>query len=111
MDGYNKTNRLLKLKQCASRQSSFNARIKEINKELSELPQMPYSLDFWIDSLPDLHGKGFTMKSYSKFSSIKKEYEEIIESSEDNLREMKILAIEDLLEKIDSINENVASES
>ncbi len=107
LDGYNNSNhnvgfsRLEKLKICSANQVKFNNRIKEINKELAAFPKAHYIFEHWIDSLPNLDNKNsFNIKEYSKLFQIQKEYKQLMEDADSNLREMKILAIDDVLDKI-----------
>lgn len=106
-DGYNSTKhfvRLEKIKFHSANQLQFNNQLKEINKELLNMQQIPMVSDHWIESLPSLDRKNnFSIKDYNKFLKLKKEYNQILEKSEDNLRELRILAIDDILDKIKNI--------
>lgn len=104
IDGYSNSifSRAEKFKICSENQRKLNLRLKEIAKEISELPQIPYSMDEWIESLPDIKTKRFGIDAFSKHFRYKKEYLELMDNSDSNLREMKIIAIEDLLDKINN---------
>ncbi len=104
-DGYEKFSfkELEKFKEYSNMQSSVNKRIEEINLELATIPKMPPSIDMWIDDLPDLRGNSFGLNDYTKLFKYRKEYSKLLETSDHNLREMKILTIDDLLGKIDRL--------
>jgi hypothetical protein len=99
MDGY-KPSRLDLFKLYSSNQSQVNTRLKQIAVEISSLPQIPKSMEEWIGSWSDPAIKSFGIDTFSKHLKIKKEYAKLADNADTNLREMKILAIEDLLEKI-----------
>lgn len=102
-DGYdNQLSRTEKFQVCSANQAKVNARLREIAKEISELPKIPPSIDDWIDSWTDPKKEGFSINAFNKHLKIKKEYSELIENADSNLREMRILAIDDLLEKINN---------
>lgn len=114
-DGYHIVNfnllspdKMEKFKQYVDQQSKINVRLKEISTEISNLPKIPNSIDEWIESWPESNKKKFNIEIYSKHFSIKREYYSLIENSEHNLREIKILTIEDLIEKIQNILDCIA---
>lgn len=98
-DGYS-TDPLLRerFKKHFNLQKHFNDRLNQMAKELKELPQMPKSLSLWIESFSK--DEKFSLNDYKKHLALKKEYTKIIEKSSNNLSVMKILAIDDLLERI-----------
>jgi len=103
-DGY--FSRSEKFKTCSENQNKLNLRLKEIANEIAILPKLPQSMEDWIDSWTDPSKKGFSMSAFNKHLKIKKEYSKLIDSSNSNLREMKILVIEELLEKINNTLNN-----
>ncbi len=112
LDGYNKLSdlKLEKFKIYSHEQAKVNGRLKEIAKEINELPHKPSSMDRWIESYTDLSKKEFSMLSYNKYLKISKEYGELVDKSENNFREMKIIFIEDLIDKINDTINNIKSE-
>jgi hypothetical protein len=100
MDGYDTSSRLNQFKLYSNNQLKVNTRLKEIAVEIAALPKIPKSMDEWIGSWSDPAIKSFGMDTFSKHLKIKKEYAELADNADTNLREMKILAIEDLLDKI-----------
>lgn len=100
VDGY--SNSKLELESRFQAQSSLNKRLETIAKELKVLPTLPYSMDRWINSIVDPNKKTFSLQEYKKHLSYKKEYEEILDKSDSNLREVKILLIEEIIGKINS---------
>ncbi len=98
-DGYS---RLEKFKHYSMTQTQLNLRLKEIAGEMATLPKVPSHIDVWMGSFADLERKGFGLDTITKQMQIKREYSKLVDVSDTNLREMKILAIEDLLEKINS---------
>jgi hypothetical protein len=102
-DGYDKLlSRTERFQIFSENQTKVNSRLKEIAKEISELPKIPNSIDDWIESWTDSKKKSFGIDSFNKHLKIKKEYTSLVENADNNLREMKILAIEDLLDKINN---------
>lgn len=102
-DGYgNSLSRTEKFQICSANQARVNARLREIAKEIAELPKIPGSIDDWIESWADPKHKSFGIDAFNKHLKIKKEYTELIENADSNLREMRILAIDDLLDKINN---------
>ncbi len=104
MDGYIKPepSRLDRYKLYSSNQCKVNERLKEIAEEITTLPKVPHSMEEWIGSWSELTNRGFGIDTFSKHLKIKKEYAELSDDADTNLREMKILAIEDLLDKINN---------
>lgn len=100
-DGYTLENK--SFEYYSSNQIKINNRIRELGKEMKELPTLSVSLDEWINSLPDLKSKKFGMDTFTKNCEIKKEYYYLLDKADTNLREMKILSIDVLLNKINNI--------
>ena len=101
-DGY-KISRMDRFKACSEHQSKIHSRIKEISQEINKLPKIPPSLDKWIEGWSDIDIRGFGMDTYEKHMNFRKEYSQLTENLDNNLREMKILTIEELLEKINKV--------
>ena len=97
IDGYSK---LDQFKLYSSNQIKVNLRLKEIAEEIAVLPKIPRSMEEWIASWTNPLSRGFVIDTFSKHLRIKKEYAQLTDIADTNLREMKILAIEDLLAKI-----------
>lgn len=101
-DGYSKLegSRLEQFKRFSTQQSQVNARLKEIAQDMNGMPKMPHSIDQWIESFGGLTKKSFGIDTFVKQSKMSKEYHDLIDKSEANFREMKIIFIEDLIDKI-----------
>lgn len=112
-DGYSFTDtiRSEKFKTCSANQIKLNQRLKEIAAEMANLPKPPRRIEDWVDGWADLSIKrNFSMESYDKHIKFRKEYHKLVDTADSNLREMKLLVIEDLLEKINSTLEKGKSE-
>lgn len=109
MDGYQESpnlNHSDNFKYYLNNQDKLNTRLQELVKEANELPSFPGSIDDWVVSWADLnHNKNFGINTVSKHLSIQREYDRIVEQSNENIRKMKILSIDDLLDKINKILE------
>jgi hypothetical protein len=81
-------------------QKALTNRLKEIADEASKLPQIPRYFDSWIEGYGN--DSGFNLKTFDQHWKIKREYAKLMEDADNNLRQMKILAIEDLIEKINN---------
>lgn len=105
VDGYffSDDTRMTDFKKLSNEQLKLNGRMKEIAEEISKLPKPPASIGNWIESWNSLDRKDFGLDTIIKQNRIKKEYNKILEQSDSNMRQMKILAIDDLLDKINSI--------
>jgi hypothetical protein len=105
MDGYGHQELLEQLKHIqylSNRQSKLNGELDDIVKEMETLPQIPSDMDNWIDSISK-SDKDFKLSDFKKLFEINKRYNEIIEEKEDNVRSIKILAIDNLINKISDI--------
>lgn len=105
IDGYSDLlNKSLAFKHCFDCQSSLNSQLQNLAIEAAKLPIPPSSLDDWMGSWGSYDGKNnFKLSNYVKLSKIKKEYSQLIDKSDSNLREMKIIIIDDLLVKINDL--------
>jgi len=107
MDGYTKQEELLQ--KLTDMQELFNSQI-EINKELTNvsveidsLPEMPDSLDSWVDSIPDINSENFKLSDYKKMFKMNKKYGDLIEKREHNSQKIKILVIDNIIDKIKAL--------
>lgn len=109
-DGYNQGDERFKsLKEKSAFQVKVNERLKEIAEELATLPKTPRSIDEWIESWHDPTRQNFSISDYKKHMKINREYQKLVNDAENNLREMKILAIEDIIDKINStLNKSIS---
>lgn len=105
IDGYSELlSKSLEFKHCFECQSSLNSQLQNLAIEAAKLPIPPPSLDDWMGSWSNSDGKNnFKLSNYVKLSKIKKEYSQLIDKSDSNLREMKIIIIDDLLAKINDL--------
>lgn len=113
MDGYNflDTSRSNCFKQFLDNQRQVNGRLKEIASEMVNLPRPPKYMEDWIEGWTTPEGqKSFDMSVLKKLVNYKKEYNKLIEVSDTNIREMKVLIIDDLIDKINSTLEDADSD-
>lgn len=97
LDGYTSE----KLKSYSEAQGKINARLQEIALEIKALPKAQKSSADFLDE------GAFNMQSYGKYAKIKKEYLALLEQADVNLREMRLIAIDNLLEQIkQTLDEN-----
>lgn len=94
MDGYEKSfdgfSRLERLKMLYSKEKCLNSRIQELNEEFGLL----------YNSSKSTNTLEHKLSSYNKISKIKRERAKLTEDLDNNSRQLKILVIEDLIEKI-----------
>jgi hypothetical protein len=106
MDGYNSQELIDKYKdmeELYNHQLELNGEIETLTKEVNELPEVPYDLDKWADSLTDTSTKGFRLVDFKRLFVINKKYEKLIEERERNTIKMKSLVVDNLLNRIKEI--------
>jgi hypothetical protein len=76
-------------------------RLLEISKEILAMPEMPKSQD-WMNSIPDIDGNKKTMSlpQLAKRNKLRREFQKLKEEETENMRLIKILQIEELIERI-----------
>lgn len=96
MDGYQKIQELI------DKQVKINKELLETVDEINAIPEMPKNLDKWIDSIPNEKSK-FKLTDYNKLFKVSKKFNKITEQQEENAQKLKIVVIEDLINKINEI--------
>jgi hypothetical protein len=99
MDGYLKEdNKIIEMQELIDNQIIINNEITSLSKEITSLPKIPNDLEKWADSLAD--DKSFKLADFKKMFKFNKQYSELTERLEDNARKIRILAIDNLIDKI-----------
>src|SRR5271165_728136 len=107
MDGYTEVSdeiveKYLKMQELFDHQVELNKELVDISKELSEIPEMPENLEKWIDSIPNENSK-FKLTDYDKLFKVNKKYNQLTEKREDNAQKIKVLVIDNLIDRINEI--------
>ena len=104
MDGYtNLITKFIEMKELVDNQVQINNEIKEISDEIITLPQIPDDLERWTESLSDIDSKNFKLSDFKKMFKFNKRYTELMERKENNTLKIRVLAIDNLLNKIKNI--------
>lgn len=105
MDGYkdNIIEKLLFMQELFTKQVELNHEISLINKEMNSLPEIPDNMEQWIDSVSNIDAPGFRLEDFKKMFKISKKYNSLIESRDHNSTKIKILVIDNLLDRIKDI--------
>lgn len=105
MDGY--SNQELEtyneIEALYNHQLRLNDEISNITNELNTLPEIPYDLDKWIDSIPEADKKTFKLVDFKRLFAINKQYEKLIEERDRNASKMKSMVVDNLLDRIKEI--------
>jgi len=107
MDGYTEVSdeiveKYLKMQELFDHQVNLNKELVDISKELSEIPEMPENLDKWIDSIPNEKSK-FKLTDYNRLFKVSKKYNQLAEKREENAQKIKVLVIDNLIDRINEI--------
>jgi len=107
MDGYNKQEEIVQkffeMQELFDRQIQINKEISEINKEINNLPELPNNMDQWTDSIPDFDTPSFKLSDFRKLFKINKKYNSLLENRDNNSQKIKILVIDNLIDRIKDI--------
>lgn len=106
MDGYDIIKKVIDMETLFNTQIKINEEISVITEEISNLPEIPVSIDKWIDSLSNIDEFNFKLEDFNKLFFINKKYNKLIEQRESNSLKIKILVIDNLLDRIKGILEN-----
>lgn len=106
MDGYDIQKKVIDMETLFNTQIKINEEISVITEEISNLPEIPVSIDRWIDSLSNIDEFNFQLKDFNKLFFINKKYNNLIEQRESNSLKIKILVIDNLLDRIKGILED-----
>lgn len=88
---------------CDERRCVIDNEIEKIALEIDEMPTVPASMEEWITSWGDSNPNTFGLNNFKKRFEIKKELDKLMEYSDSNYRELKVIKIDELLLKIDKI--------
>jgi|ERR1700733_9407909 len=95
-DGYENLQELIK------KQINISKELIEASEELNAIPEMPKNLDKWIDSIPNEKSK-FKLADYSRMFKVGRKYNQLVEKQEINGSKLKVVMIEELIEKIKEV--------
>lgn len=104
MDGYSEIyeetiEKYLQMQDLFDSQVRLNKELVEVSEELKSIPEMPQNLDEWIDSIPNEKSK-FKLADYDKLFKVSRKYTKITEKREENAQKIKVLVIDNLLDRI-----------
>lgn len=107
MDGYTEVSddiieKYLKMQDLFDHQVKLNKELVDISKELNEIPEMPENLEKWIDSIPNEKSK-FRLTDYNRLFKVSKKYNQLAEKREENAQKIKVLVIDNLIDRINEI--------
>jgi len=107
MDGYTKQEDLINkyndMQELFNSQVEINKEITTVSVEIGSLPEMPDSLDNWVDSISDINSGNFKLSDYKKMFKMSKKYNELLEKREHNSQKIKILVIDNIIDKIKAL--------
>ena len=106
MDGYSTSEELLKqynhIQYLSKKQMNINNELDKIVGEMQDMPEIPHNIDNWIDSISKT-GQDFKLSDFRKLFEINKRYNKLVEERETNTRTIKIMAIDNLIGKIEEL--------
>lgn len=104
-DGYDDESmlqRVLEMNELCDKQVELTKELVSTSHELNTLPPMPKDLDKWIGSIPD--GKSeFKLAHFGRLFKIGRKYDKLVEESKENMQKIKLVMIDELLDKIKSV--------
>lgn len=104
MDGYTKRDELVQkyndMQELFNSQVEINEEISNVSIEIGSLPEMPESLDSWLDSIPKINSPNFKLSDFKKMFKMNKKYNDLIERRDHNSQKIRILAIDNIIDKI-----------
>jgi hypothetical protein len=104
MDGYSKgeaiIQKFLELQELHDAQTKINSEIIDLSNEITTLPPIPENLEVWTDSLADINTNNFKLSDFKKMFKCNKEYNKLIEEKENNTLKLRIMAIDNLIDRI-----------
>lgn len=105
MDGYldqELINRILNMQKLFDNQTDLNQKISDVAAEMIALPEIPENIEIWIDSISEVDD-GFKLADFKRMLKINKKYNELLEHRSENSSKIKVLIIDNLLDRINSI--------
>lgn len=109
MDGYTKQEELIQkyndMQELFNSQVEINEEITNVSIEIGSLPEMPDSLDSWVDSIPDINSENFKLADYKNLFKMSKKYNDLLERRDHNSQKIKILVIDNVIDKIKALLE------
>lgn len=87
-------------------QLKLNSEISSITNEMNKLPEMPDDMEAWIDCLSDIDNENnFKLSDFNKIFKFNKQYNDLLDRRADNSQKIKVLVIDNLIERIKVILE------
>jgi hypothetical protein len=107
IDGYSDANNVLvekyeKMQELFDTQIKISKELVDVSEELKLVPDMPKDLEKWIDSIPNENSK-FRLTDFNKLFKIGRKYEKLVEKRKENDQKIKILVIDNLIDRINEI--------
>jgi hypothetical protein len=100
-DGYDIEVRLNNMEALLDDQDAINKELIDISNEIEVMPEIPYNIDRWLDSIPDMYkDKDFTLTDFKKMFKIQKKYNELLEKRSNNTAKIKVIVIDNLIDRI-----------
>lgn len=115
MDGYvtaenqgsdDSLQKFLYIKELYDRQLKIDKDIENLSKEIQKIPEMPQSMDRWIDSF----SSKFKIADLTKISKLTREHRRLLDDRKSNGRKIKLFAIDNLLDQIKETEDGTIKE-
>lgn len=107
MDGYEDSEEMmqkyLEMQNLFDAQVKINDEISTVSEEIITLPEVPQNIEKWTESLPDLNPNSFKLSHFKKMFKINKKYNSLIDLRNNNSQKIKILVIDNLIDRIKDI--------
>lgn len=104
MDGYSKDEaiiqKFMEMQNLYDAQIRIDNEITDLSNEIITLPPIPENLEAWTDSLADINTNNFKLSDFKKMFKCNKEYSKLIEEKENNILKLRIMAIDNLIDRI-----------
>lgn len=87
-------------------QDAINKELIDISNEIEIMPEIPYNIDHWLDSVPDMYKDGeFRLADFKKMFKIQKKYNDLLEKRSNNITKIKVIVIDNLIDRIKDLLE------
>jgi hypothetical protein len=105
MDGYFKhleaTQKFMNMQKLFDKQVEINTELLDISEEIESLPEIPDNINDWTSSIQDCNpDKKFTLSDFKRMFKINKKYNVLLEERDKNAQKIKVLVIDNLLDRI-----------